>query len=174
MAPFVQHHPQARYPMKDPKVSEFMTKEPVCVTPRIPLQQVARLMQQHDCGAIPVVGEDTFPIGIITDRDIAMRAVATGKDASTLTAGDVMSAPATTIVDNASLDDCREALELGQIRRIIVVDRKGRTVGIVAQADIAGQLKKKHVGEMLRAISKPEAKPMPSSDVASNGVAVAD
>jgi CBS domain-containing protein len=157
--------------MKDPKVSEFMTKQPTCVTPRTPLEQVARLMKDCDCGAIPIVGDDTFPIGIITDRDIVIRAVAEGKDVSTLTAGDIMSAPATTIVENASLDDCREALELGQIRRIIVVDRSGKTTGIVAQADIANHLKKKHVGELLRAISKPEPELRASSDAAADAVA---
>jgi CBS domain-containing protein len=157
--------------MKDPKVSEFMTKQPVCVTPRTPLAQVARLMKECGCGAIPIVGDDTFPIGIITDRDIVMRAVAEGKDPSTLTAGDIMSTPATTIVENATLGDCREALELGQIRRIIVVDRSGRTTGIVSQADLASHLKKKHAGEMLRAISKPEPKLRAASNAAADAVA---
>ena len=64
--------------MKDPKVSEIMTERPVCASPRTPLVEVAQLMQAHDCGAIPIVGEDTFPIGIVTDRDIAIRAVAAG------------------------------------------------------------------------------------------------
>ena len=123
---------------KEPKVTEIMTQQPVCVSPRTPLVEVAKLMLDRDCGAIPVVGADTFPIGIVTDRDIAMRAVAQGKDPSTLTAQDVMSAPATTITEDATVDDCAEALELNQIRRIIIVDRKGRTTGIVAQADIAG------------------------------------
>ena len=142
--------------MKAPKVSEIMTERPVCASPRTPLVEVARLMQDKNCGAIPIVGADTFPIGIVTDRDIVLRAVALGKDPATLTAQDVMTAPVTTITENASLDDCAEALELAQIRRIIVVDRSGRTTGIVAQADIATQLKKKAAGELLRAISKPE------------------
>jgi CBS domain-containing protein len=156
--------------MKDPKVSEIMTQQPVCVSPRTPLVDVARLMQDRDCGAIPVCGEDTFPIGIVTDRDIVMRAIAVGKDPATLLAGDVMTAPATTIVENASLDDCAEALELAQIRRIIVVDRSGRMTGIVAQADIANHLKKKAAGELLRAISKPVPAPRASSDAASDNV----
>jgi CBS domain-containing protein len=141
--------------MKAPKVSEIMTERPVCALPRTPLLDVARMMQDRDCGAIPIVGEDMFPIGIVTDRDIVMRAIALGKDPATLTAGDVMSTPASTITEKASLDDCAEALELAQIRRIIVVDRSGRMTGIVAQADVANHLKKKAAGELLRAISKP-------------------
>ena len=156
--------------MKDPKVSEIMTARPVCVSPRTPLVDVARLMQDRDCGAIPIVGEDTFPIGIVTDRDIVLRAIALGKDPATLVAGDVMTTPATTIVDNASLDDCAEALELAQIRRIIVVDRTGRTVGIVAQADIATHLKKKAAGELLRAISKPAPNGRAAPDAAADAV----
>ncbi|MBA3458397.1 MAG: CBS domain-containing protein [Deltaproteobacteria bacterium] len=157
--------------MKAPKVSEFMTKQPACVTPRTPVEQVARLMKEYDCGAIPIVGDDTFPIGIVTDRDIVIRAIALGKDPSSLTAGDIMTAPASTIVENASLDDCREALELAQIRRIIVVDRSGRTTGIVSQADLANHLKKKHAGEMLRAISKPEPKLRAATEAAADAVA---
>ena len=157
--------------MKDPKVSEFMTAQPTCVSPRTPLEQVARLMKECDCGAIPIVGEDTFPIGIVTDRDIVLRAIAVGKDPTTLTAGDLMTAPATTITEDATLDDCRELLELQQIRRVIVVDRKGRTTGIVAQADIANHLKKKHAGEMLRAISKPEPQLRAAADAAADAVA---
>lgn len=157
--------------MKDPKVSEFMTKQPVCVTKRTPILEVARLMKDHDCGAIPIVGDDTFPIGIVTDRDIVIRGVAAGKNLSSLTAGDIMSCPATTIVENASLDDCREALELAQIRRIIVVDRSGKTTGIVAQADLANLLKKKHAGELLRAISKPEPQLRAAPEAAADAVA---
>jgi len=157
--------------MKAPKVSEFMTKRPVCVSPRTPLVEVARLMQQHDCGAIPIVGEDTFPIGIVTDRDIVVRAVARGKDPATLLAGDVMTAPATTITENATLDDCAEALELGQIRRIIIVDRSGRTTGIVSQADVAAHLKKKAAGELLRAISKPSPMERSAPEAAADPVA---
>lgn len=155
---------------KDPKVSEIMTERPVCASPRTPLVEVAKLMRDRDCGAIPIVGSDTFPIGIVTDRDITVRAVALGKDPSTLTAQDVMTAPVTTITEAATLDDCAEALELGQIRRIVVVDRTGRTTGIVAQADIASHLKKKAAGELLRAISKPEPNGRAAPEAASDPV----
>ena len=161
--------------MKEPKVSEIMTVRPVCASPRTPVVDIARLMQASDCGAIPIVGEDSFPLGIVTDRDIVLRAVALGKDPATVTAGDVMTAPVTTITEEATVGDCAEALELGQIRRVVVVDRTGRTTGIVSQADIASQLKKKAAGELLRAISKPTPPMRASSDVeaeaAANGAA---
>src|SRR3954471_11481820 len=113
---------------KAEKVREFMTRNPVYCTPRTSLEAVAKLMRAHDCGAIPITGEDTMPIGIITDRDIVMRSIAVGKDPASLTAEACMSAPVTTITDDADLDDCLEMLELQQIRRVVVVDKKGKMV----------------------------------------------
>ncbi len=155
--------------MKAEKVSKLMTKHPTCCSPRTNLHDVARMMRDADCGAIPVVGEDTFPIGMITDRDIVLRSVALGKDPASMVAGDCMSTPAITITEEADLDDCLEALELAQIRRIIIVDRKGRTTGILAQADMASHASKKETGALLRAVSKAEPKPLAAPEAAADG-----
>ncbi|CAN5850372.1 CBS domain-containing protein [soil metagenome] len=155
--------------MKAEKVSKVMTKKPTYCSPRTSLHDVARMMRDADCGAIPVVGEDTFPIGMITDRDIVLRSVALGKDPASMIAGDCMSAPAITITEDADLDDCIEALELAQIRRVIIVDRKGRTTGIIAQADIASYASKKETGALLRAVSKPEPKPRAAPEASADG-----
>ena len=115
------------------------------------------MMVVRDCGAIPVVGdlETRMPLGIVTDRDIVLRTIARGHDPMRLTARDCMTAPAFTIVEDARLQDCVELLELGQIRRAIVVDATGGCVGIVAQADVARHASKREAGELLRQVSKP-------------------
>jgi CBS domain-containing protein len=141
------------------KVRAVMSKDPAYCTPRTSLEAVAQLMRANNCGAIPVTGEDRMPIGIITDRDIVMRSIAVGKAPSSLTAQACMTAPVTTITEDATLDDCCELLEIHQIRRVVVVDKTGRMVGIVAQADVAHVAKKKAVGTLLRAVSTPVAAP---------------
>ena len=139
------------------KVSDVMTREPTCVTPDTPLEAVARLMIDCDCGALPVVGDlaAKFPLGIITDRDIVVRAIAAGRNPVHLVTRDCMTAPAITVTVETSVGDCLDLLELNQIRRVIVVDRDGRVCGIVAQADLATHVSKRKAGELLREVSQP-------------------
>ena len=139
------------------RVRELMTADPVCCTADTPIENVARLMADRDCGAIPIVGdlETRMPLGIITDRDIVIRGIAAGRDSKTLTARDCMTSPVVTVVADASVRDCVELLELTQIRRLLVVDDAGKCCGIVAQADIARNASKRETGELLREVSKP-------------------
>lgn len=114
------------------------------------------MMAEHDCGALPVVG-DLFarkPIGIITDRDIVVRSLALGHDPTLLVAGDCMTAPPTTIVEETTVRECLEIMELGQIRRVIVVDETGGCSGIVAQADLARHMSKRAAGDLVRMVSE--------------------
>jgi CBS domain-containing protein len=139
------------------KVRDVMTAEPTCCTPETSLEAVSRLMIDCDCGAIPVVGDlaAKFPIGIITDRDIVTRVVATGQDARGLTVRECMTSPAITVTADSSLADCLKLLEINQIRRMIVVDATGAVVGMVAQADIAAHATKRQAGELVREVSHP-------------------
>jgi CBS domain-containing protein len=137
------------------QLRDLMTKDPACCTPDTPLPEVARMMVEHDCGALPVV-VDTKPVGVITDRDIVARALATGRDPLAMSAGDCMTSPAVTIDDEAHLDECLEMLELGRIRRAIVVDREGCCIGIVTQADIALHGSKREIGRLVHEVSKRE------------------
>jgi CBS domain-containing protein len=124
-----------RYGMK---VSNIMTPSPATCHRQTKIQEAARLMLQCDCGAIPVVEDGTGqPLGIVTDRDITIRAVAEGRDPQSLTVADCMTSPVETISSEATLEECVEKMESSQIRRMIVVDSDNKTVGIVAQADIA-------------------------------------
>jgi CBS domain-containing protein len=120
------------------QVREIMTPDPACCTPDTTLQDVARMMEQNDCGLIPVVEsrETMRPVGTITDRDIAIRAVAAGNDANSMKAADIMTRGVATVRPDMSLEECFDVMEDREIRRVLVVDDRGRLAGIVAQADI--------------------------------------
>ena len=120
-------------------VTEVMSRNPVCCTEDTTLEEVARLMCEHDCGEIPIIegrGSKRV-IGVITDRDITCRAVAKGKDTRAYTAGDCMSAPAVTVKPDTLLEDCCRIMEARQIRRVPVVDERDACIGILSQADVA-------------------------------------
>ena len=119
------------------ELNTVMTANPACCKQDTPLRQVAQMMADNDCGMIPVVDQQNMPVGVITDRDIATRAVAGGKDTTHASASDYMTTPVRTIGQDSSLADCVAAMEAGQIRRIPVVDGQGKLCGVVAQADIA-------------------------------------
>lgn len=144
------------------KVSDVMTRHPACAAPDTNLQEVARLMVEHDCGAIPVC-EDNKPVGIITDRDIVVRAVAQGKNPAELETRECMTAPVSTVDEDANLEDALDILEDMAIRRIVVVDSAGKICGIVAQADIA-EVSEDEAGEMVQAVSQQPPSPHPSGD----------
>ena len=141
------------------KIKEIMTASPACCTPETSLREVAAMFVDHDCGAIPVVDNvDTRrPIGIVTDRDIACRAIAKGLNALELTARDCMSSPTVTVKEDASLDEAIQLMEDNKVRRLPVVDERGRCIGVVAQADIALSAGKGKTAEVVREISQPSS-----------------
>jgi len=137
------------------KVSEVMTRNPASVTAETPVREVARLMVEHDCGAIPVVDGQGRSIGILTDRDITIRAVAADKNPHDLLARDLMTAPVIGVREDLELDDLLDLLEDHQIRRVVVVDGAGKTIGIVATADVAEFASQRKTGELLQKVSEP-------------------
>jgi CBS domain-containing protein len=115
-----------------------MTSCPACCTPSSSLTDVARLMVENDCGEIPVVEDlDSRKLaGVITDRDIATRIVAAGRNSAEARAMDAMTSPAVSVQADTSLQECCETMETHQIRRVPVVDEAGSVVGIVSLADV--------------------------------------
>jgi CBS domain-containing protein len=95
---------------------------------------------------------------MVTDRDIACRAVAEGCDVSRATARDIMTEPVVSVAPEATVEDCCDLLEDHQLRRILVVDSTGAVCGIVAQADIARFAPRKETAEVVREVSRPEAR----------------
>ena len=136
-------------------IRSVMTTNPATCGRDATLQDVARLMKQNDCGEIPIVDEDRRPLGVITDRDIAVRAVAEGTDPRSASAADYMTAPVATVREDGSLDDCCRLMEQNQIRRVLVVDRQGGIAGIVAQADIALSGRDSTTAEVVKQVSNP-------------------
>ena len=139
------------------EVERIMTSDPACCTPDTPLQDVARLMVENDCGQIPVVDDkiNMRTIGVITDRDIVCRALARGGNPLTMTAEHVMTQPVLTVRPSTKVEDCCRLMEERQVRRAPVEDERGRCCGIVSIADIAQNVSEKTTGEIMRTVSQP-------------------
>jgi len=145
------------------QVREIMTKNPACCTPDTNLQEVARMMLEHDCGLIPVVDnqENKKPVGTITDRDIAIRTVAAGQNPLDIKASNVMTMGVTTVTAETDVQECCDVMENKKIRRVLVVDRSGGVSGIVAQADVAEYGHPELVSNMVEEISESSPSPNP-------------
>jgi len=138
------------------EVRKIMTKNPACATPDSTLQEVAHMMEMYDCGCIPVVEDHKTnkPVGTITDRDIAIRALGADKNPLEMKASDIMTTDIATVTPETTVEQCRDQMEDKQIRRILVVDKSGRCVGIVAQADVVqNETNPRQTAEFLRDIS---------------------
>ena len=135
------------------KVRELMTGNPSSVESNATLGQVATLMKQEDCGSIPVV-DGARLVGIVTDRDIVIRAVAAGKDPKTLRVSEVMSANPVTVGPDDDIKQAEKVMADRQIRRLPVVE-KGALVGILVTAQIARAGDERATGETLKEISAP-------------------
>jgi CBS domain-containing protein len=142
-------------PMK--RVKDIMSANPACCTSEHNVQQAAEMMVKHDCGEIPVVEneQNMKPMGVITDRDIACRVVATGKSPNQTKVRDAMSSPPVTVTPDAGLEECCQIMEENQIRRVPVVDERGRCCGIVSQADIAKAAPTKQTAKVVKQVSEP-------------------
>lgn len=136
-------------------VTSVMTANPCCCTQDTPLKQVAQMMIDNDCGMIPVVDKDGRPVGAVTDRDIATRIVACGKDAASACAGDAMTSPVKTVSSDTSLHDATCLMEAEKIRRVIVVDGNGKVAGVTAIADLSLAGKDEATAEVVNKVSKP-------------------
>jgi CBS-domain-containing membrane protein len=121
----------------------------------MPLKDVARLMVEFDCGEIPVVDSGAKrPVGVVTDRDIACRTVAQGRNPLDLSAKDCMSAPVVTVTPDTMVEECCRTMEAHQIRRIPVVDEGGSCCGIVSQADLALRMADMQAAHVVKEISR--------------------
>ncbi len=132
------------------KVKDVMHKGVEWVSPDTPVANVAQKMREHDIGAVPV-GENDRLVGMITDRDITIRAVAGDKDLSKLTARDVMTSGIIYCRDTEEVDDAARIMESKQVRRLPVIDENKRMVGMVAIGDISQS--RDLTAEVMKAVS---------------------
>jgi CBS domain-containing protein len=135
------------------KVREVMTDRPRCVTPETPISEAARLMRSEDVGALPILDGEQLA-GVVTDRDIVIRAIAEGKDPRGMPVREVASRELVKVNADEELSSALQLMASQQVRRLPVVDDDGRLVGILAQADVAVEAKEKAVGGMVEEISK--------------------
>jgi len=137
------------------KARDIMTKHPQVVTPDTPVQEAARLMKSEDTGVLPVVEAQGSrrPVGVITDRDIAIRVVAEGRSQAMVR--DAMSSSVRTAREDDDLKDVMELMASEQVRRVPIVDDRGELVGIVSQADIVLEGDDKRAEKTIERISQP-------------------
>ena len=134
-------------------ISEMMTRDPKSVAPSTTVAEAAKMMRDEDVGALPVV-ENGKLTGMVTDRDIAVRTVAEGKDPQSTKVADVCSGDLVTIDPHQDLDEALRLMAHHQVRRLPVVEEDGRLVGVVAQADVATQGNDHQTGQVVEEISK--------------------
>ena len=137
------------------KVSEAMTPAVVTVSRDTPLTDAARLMRDSDVGPLPVSDEGRL-VGVLTDRDITIRAVASGKDPRSTRVDEVMTPKVVCCLDTDDVERAAEMMQSAQLRRLLVVSDSGRLAGIVSLGDIAVRTGNDALsGETLQHVSEP-------------------
>lgn len=130
---------------------EIMHAGAECIGEHETLAQAARRMRDLDVGALPVCGDDDQLNGIITDRDIVIRCLATGGNPETVTAGDLAQGKPFTIDADASAEQVVRVMEEHRIRRLPVIDNN-RPVGMISEADLARHLPEQTIAEFVEAV----------------------
>jgi CBS domain-containing protein len=134
-------------------IRDLMTENPCSVDADKSVAYAAKMMRDEDVGLAPVVEGDKL-IGTLTDRDIAIRVVAEGKDSDQTTVREVASTNVVTIDPQQDLDEALRLMAKHQVRRLPVVEEDGRLVGVVAQADVARAGDDKQTGQVVQEISQ--------------------
>lgn len=140
------------------KCGDIMTPNPECLEPGTTIDVVAKTMKDKDIGPVLVVDSlDSMQlVGIVTDRDVTVKVVASDRDVKTTSVGEIMTPAPVKCHPNDDVDKALQLMEDCQVRRIPVVDEGDKLVGIIAQADIANRLhKKKKTGRIVEEISRP-------------------
>jgi len=134
-------------------VSDVMTSNPKTVDASSSVVEAAKLMRDEDTGIIPIVDGDRL-VGTITDRDLAIRVVAEGRDPQTTTVAEVASRDLVTIDPQQDLDEALRLMARHQVRRLPVVEEDGKLVGILSQADVAREASPEETGRVVEEISE--------------------
>jgi CBS domain-containing protein len=135
------------------QIKELMTVKPRTVKQGDSIVDAAKLMKGEDTGVAPIVDGDRL-VGVITDRDIAIRVVAEGRDPQSTKVEEIASRNLVTIDPQQDLDEALRLMAQHQVRRLPVVEEDGKLVGIVAQADVARHADAARTGEVIEEISE--------------------
>jgi len=135
---------------------EIMTREVATVRPDSSISEAARIMREVDCGALPVVDRQGRIVGMITDRDIAIRIVARERDPRFSRVEECMTRDVIVCHAGDSLTDCMRQMSRHQVRRIPIIDDDDRVIGIISQADIARETdRQRELADVVCAVSEP-------------------
>ncbi len=140
------------------KCNEVMTEKPVCCLPGDMVAEAAQLMKNENIGPIPVIenGQTQKLVGIVTDRDLALKVVAEGLDPKSTKVETVMTRLVITCLADDDIQKALDAMSKHQLRRIPVVDNNGRILGIISQADVATRVDKpEKTAAVVKEISQP-------------------
>ena len=132
-------------------IRDAMTARPTTVAPQTTAKEAARIMKTEDVGSLPILENDRL-VGVVTDRDLAIRLLAEGKGAETAV-GEIASKDVITIDPQQSLEEAARLMAEHQLRRLPVCEEDGKLVGILAQADIAQTGHDTLTGETVQRIS---------------------
>lgn len=134
------------------KIRDLMHRGIEVMSPETPVAKLAQRMRELDIGAIPVGTKEALQ-GMVTDRDIALRAVANGKDVSKLTAADVMTKGAICCSEDEKVKDVLRMMEEKQVRRIPVCNEKKHFIGMISIGDISQAMPDRLTAEVMKAVS---------------------
>ena len=145
--------------MASKNARDIMTDSPAVATAETTARDAARMMEDNDCGSLPIVeGRDSMKlIGMVTDRDLALRILGRGQDPNT-PVREAMTKNVSSVKADDDLDAVEHVMSGQQVRRVPVVDDQGRVIGIIAQADLARELDsvgRKDFSKVVEKISQP-------------------
>ena len=139
-------------------LKEVMSKNVTCLGPEVDLSKVAHKMKEIDAGSIPICENDRI-IGMVTDRDIVLKTLGSGSDPNSAQARSVMSSPIVYCYEDQDIGEASRVMEVKQIRRLVVLNREKKLVGIVSLGDLYLRGNNDALGkETLGKISEPAAR----------------
>ncbi len=136
------------------KLKEIMTSNVEVIHPDDTLQTAAEKMHDRDIGFLPVCDGDRL-IGVLTDRDLITRALAEGMESKALLGRELVTSPAIYCFDDQSVDEAAKLMHDNQIRRLVILSRAKRLVGVVSLGDLAMNIDDKKSGDVLQSVSEP-------------------
>lgn len=139
------------------QLKEIMSTNVVCLSPDTSVRDIAIKMKELDCGSIPVCDNDRL-VGMVTDRDIVIKTLAGSTDPMSARARDVMTSPITYCYEDQDIGEAARIMEVKQIRRLVVLNREKRLVGIVSLGDLSLRSGNEElIQEILEKVSTPGA-----------------
>ena len=135
------------------KIREVMTENPCAIDFDKPVSYAAKMMRDENVGFAPIVEGDRI-VGTVTDRDVAVKVVAEGRDPESTIVRDIASTNIVTVDPRQDLHEALRLMAQNQVRRLPVVEEDGKLVGVVAQADVAQHATDQQTGEVVEEISK--------------------